>query len=80
MVLDLNDFIEEYCINAITRSGRQYQGPVPDSPLPPPIDKIKLDPTPEEDLILKQLKKTQANIYLDLESYTVLIPPSPSLE
>lgn len=62
MVLDLNDFLEEYCINAITRSGRQYQGPVPDSPLPPPIEKIKLDPTPEEDLILKQLKKTQANI------------------
>jgi hypothetical protein len=62
MVLDLNDFLEEYCINAITKSGRQYQGPVPDSPLPPPIEKIKLDPTPEEDLILKQLKKTQANI------------------
>lgn len=40
MVLDLNDFIEEDCINAITRNRRQYQG----NPLP--IDKIKLDPTP----------------------------------
>ncbi|WVY98400.1 hypothetical protein V8G54_030551 [Vigna mungo] len=71
MVLYLNDFLEEYCINAITRSGRQYQGPVPDSPLPPPIEKRKLDPTPEEDLILKQLKKTQANI-----SIWSLIPSS----
>ena len=51
-------------VNSMTRSSRQYQPPVATNPIPltPMIEKLKMGNEPDEDVVLKQLKKTQANI------------------
>ena len=49
-------------MNAMTRSGSQYQPTFNPISLTPMMENLKVKNEPDEDAVLKQLKKMQANI------------------